>query len=496
MQNYDVIVVGAGISGIDAAHNLNTRCPGLSFALLERRTSFGGTWDLFKYPGVRSDSDMFTFGYDFRPWKSVKPFASGAEILEYLEETIQDCGLAQYILYGHHIVSAKWSSESARWKLLCENGARFQCRFLFCCAGYYDFDQGWEPEFPGAAVYKAAGGQIVHPQKWCEKDIRYKDKKVVIIGSGATAVTLLPAIAQDAARVTMLQRSPSYIIPLRNLDPIAVDGIEQGLSKEEIHRRVREHRVKMMTEQEALGQEMLSQQQKNAVFINYMRQALPKKYMSDDDFKKHFTPKYNIWEQRLCVAPDSNLFRAIRRKQAFVVTGHIKHFDERGVRLESGEHIEADLIVTATGLELHRNFPMATIQVTIDGKPYVAPENVMYKDCMLSNVPNFAFCRGYFKDSWTLKADLVCHFVCRVVWHMRSNGLQVVQPRLPAEGAGEEPPIDISSGYILRSLPNSPKYGSREPWLPLFSYANDKVLLEEASLADGVLEFGALRSRL
>lgn len=497
MEQIDVIVIGAGISGIDAAHNLKTRCPQLSFAVLERRATFGGTWDLFKYPGIRSDSDMFTFGYDFKPWTSEKPIAPAADIREYLEGAIVDEDLSNNIRFGHHVIRAEWSSQLARWQLLCENGKTLQCWFLYSCAGYYNYDQGWEPPFQGTERFECAGGRIVHPQKWTD-DIVYKDKSVVVIGSGATAVTLVPALADEASHVTMLQRSPTYILPAPNIDPIAAAGVKDGLSRAEIHQRVREHKAQAdqtFLNQGPLGQ--LTQEQKNAEFVRWMRLSLSEKYMSDQEFAKNFTPRYNIWEQRLCVSPDADFFRAIKKKKVSVVTDHIDHFDETGIVLKSGQRLNADMVVTATGLQLHDNAPMATMHVSVDGKAYVARDHHIYKDCMLTDVPNFAFCTGYFQASWTLKADLVCHFVCRLLLHLRERGLSSVQARLPAEGVGEAPPIpDSGPGYVRRNQQTRPKYGTAAPWVPLQSYLQDKELLENAPLVDDVLEFAANQPRL
>lgn len=505
VEYLDVIVVGAGISGIDAAYNLRTRCPDLSYVVLERRASFGGTWDLFKYPGFRSDSDMFTFGFDFRPWPSPKPIAPGADIKKYLNGVIEEEDLARNIRYEHHIVRADWSSERSRWQLECDNGSRFECCFLFSCTGYYEYDEAWEPPFEGSDSFLAAGGRIVHPQKWTS-DVVYEGKNVAVIGSGATAVTLIPSIAQHAKHVVMVQRSPTYIVALPNSDPVAEEALKAGLSHEEVHRRVREYKAQQMQSWTTSGEfAQMTQEQKNNMFINFMRMALPEKHMSEEEFRKHFAPKYNIWEQRLCVCPDGDFFRAIRRKKASIVTDHIKRFDERGIVLESGERVDADLIVTATGLQLHHNPPMATMQVTVDGVPYVGHEHHIYQDCMLSDVPNFAFIRGYFQASWTLKADIVCHWLCRLLQHMRLQNHVKVMPRLPAGGVGEPPEGVVSSSYVVRSAQVQPSYGSALPWFPLQNFPHDKKYLEEQPLEDGVLEFsgtaqvaaqGSLRSRL
>eukprot|EP00405_Crypthecodinium_cohnii_P010391 CAMPEP_0206441126 /NCGR_PEP_ID=MMETSP0324_2-20121206/13112_1 /ASSEMBLY_ACC=CAM_ASM_000836 /TAXON_ID=2866 /ORGANISM="Crypthecodinium cohnii, Strain Seligo" /LENGTH=525 /DNA_ID=CAMNT_0053908861 /DNA_START=68 /DNA_END=1645 /DNA_ORIENTATION=- len=491
-EHFDVIVLGAGISGIGAAWHLKYGSQS-SFVVLEKRESFGGTWDLFKYPGIRSDSDMYTFGYEHRPWESDKPIAERSEILSYLSKTIQDGGLEQHIRFDENVLSASWDSAEALWTLTNQRGKTYTCSFLFGCLGYYEHDEPHRPHFEGSDIFQKAGGHIVHPQQWSE-ELDVTNKRVAVIGSGATAVTIVPTLAKRGASVTMVQRSPTYIVPMPNSDPIAKAALEEGLTPAEMHQRVRESKAE---EQENLRKsgENLTDEERNKFFRRLMRKALPRKYMADDEFNKHFTPRYNVFQQRLCVAPDADFFVALRQKQASVVTGEIDCFDERGIVMKDGTKVDCDIIVTATGFTLHRNMPMGRMQVVVDGNLYKAPDHAMFKDCMLTDVPNFMFCKGYFYISWTMKVDLICKHLCRLLQYMQTNNIRTVTPREPAEGIGtpEEGSLTITSGFILRSLSLFTRYGRAAPWTPMVDYSVDKKVLLEDPLEHDCLEM-SLRS--
>lgn len=486
-ESVDIVVIGSGISGIGAAHHILTALPSLKCIVLERRATFGGTWDLFKYPGLRSDSDMFTFGFEHRPWTDTKPIAPAADILAYLNGIVTDEGLHRCIRYGEDVVTAKWRSETRRWHLTCANGKQYVVWFLYACAGYYDHERWHAPEFPGVKDFEDAGGIVIHPQAWPE-EFDYSDKRIAVIGSGATAITLVPALASKASLVTMIQRSPSYILPLRNVVDLALEMTQEGAPLDEIHRRVRSNRLEEI-------RDMLSnvatvpKETQNKFFIDVMRSVMPGKYMRDEEFRRHFTPTYNVWEQRVCVAPDGDFFRVIRRQKAKICTGVIHKFDSRGILMKSGDRVDADVIVSATGLELHENPPMASIRVSIDDKPYNSPDHFMYKSCMISDVPNFVFCKGYFQSSWTLKAETTSKFLCRLLIHMQKTGNEVVLPRIPADGLTASLPPNLKSGYFLRNQHRLLKCGMDHPWMHVESIDTDKELMLGAALEDGVLSF-------
>jgi monooxygenase len=470
----DVLIVGAGISGIDAAYHLQTSCPQSSYAILEARDTLGGTWDLFRYPGIRSDSDMYTLGFPFRPWQDGKAIADGDSILAYIRETAEAYGIDRHIRYRHKALRARW--HDGRWHVDVSAGgaaAQLSCRFLFLCAGYYDYDEGYTPELPGRERF---AGRIVHPQHW-PSDLDYRGKRVVVIGSGATAVTLVPAMATDAAHVTMLQRSPTYVMSRPARDPIA-DWLRARLSPERAYSLTRWKNVLLGT----LFYEYCRR------FPAHAKQLLVggvKKMVPDVDVATHFTPRYNPWDQRLCLVPDQDLFAALRAGTVSVVTDEIETFSQTGIALASGAHLDADIIVTATGLKL-RGFGGLTFEV--DGVPVELPKVMIYKGMMMSGVPNLAFAIGYTNASWTLKCDLTSRYVCRLINYMNERGYTECRPRRDPR-IGEVPLLDFSSGYVQRALPELPHQGDAVPWKLYQNYALDLFLLERTKLADGVMQF-------
>jgi monooxygenase len=481
-EHFDVIVIGAGLSGIGAAVHLTRKCPDKSFVILEAREAIGGTWDLFRYPGIRSDSDMYTLGYAFKPWLGERAIADGPSILSYVRDTAREHGLEAKIRFGHRAVRASWSSAEAVWTLEVERGAghepvRLTCNFLHVCAGYYRYESGYTPEFAGMERF---AGRVVHPQLW-SPDIDYAGKRVVVIGSGATAMTLVPALSGEAAHVTMLQRSPTYIVSLPARDSFAVLArriLPAGLA----YRLVRWKNVLlgMLFYFFARQYPALARRQ----MLRAVRPKLPPGY----DFGQHFEPRYAVWDQRVCLVPDDDLFQAIERGRVSVVTEHVDTFTERGIRLRSGEELEADLIVTATGLEL---LFLGGLELIVDGQPVEPNRTMNYKGAMLSDVPNLACTFGYTNASWTLKADLVADYVCRVLRHMDAIGARQCTPRRNDEALGEEPWIDFKSGYVQRSLSRFPKQGSKRPWRLYQNYALDALTLRYGAVDDGTLEFRA-----
>lgn len=475
VEHFDVLIVGAGLSGIDAAWHLQKECPGKSYAILEGREASGGTWDLFRYPGVRSDSDMYTLGYRFRPWKDAKAIADGPAILKYIREVASDHGIDRKIRYGHKVVAASWSTAEARWTVETEAGRRFTCNFLWMCSGYYSYDGGYLPDFPGKERFK---GRIVHPQNWTD-DIDWAGKRVVVIGSGATAVTLVPAMAHTAEHVTMLQRSPTYMVTRPGQDSIA-NKLRQRLPLKLAYWLTRWKNV-------LLGMyfyQMCKRQPDKVkrLLLGGVRQMLGPDY----DIETHFTPRYNPWDQRLCLVPDADFFRAIRRGKVAIVTDHIETFTESGIKLKSGTELPADLIVTATGLVL---VPLGGARLTVDGRPVEPNKTFIYKGMMYSDVPNLASVFGYTNASWTLKADLVCEYVCRLLNHMDRKGLRQCTPRNSDPTLQEEPWVNFSSGYIQRALPHQPKQGSRRPWKLYQNYALDLLSLRYGSVRDDAMVF-------
>lgn len=485
LEHVDVLIIGAGLSGIGAGYHLQEKCPGRSYAILEARDSIGGTWDLFRYPGIRSDSDMHTLGYSFRPWKEAKAIADGPSILNYVRQTAAENGIDRHIRFKHRAERAEWSSAEARWTVEArrtdtDEVVRLTCGFVFVCSGYYRYDEGYTPKFEGTERF---AGRIVHPQQWTE-DIGYAGKRVVVIGSGATAVTLVPAMAQTAGHVTMLQRSPSYIVSLPAEDPIA-GVLRRRLPPKPAYALVRWKNILLTSLSFQLSR-------RRPEFVKKLiRKSVAQQLPAGYDVDTHFNPRYNPWDQRLCLVPDGDLFAAIRRGSASVVTDQVDTFTERGLRLTSGAELEADLIVTATGLNL---LALGGMQLVVDGREIEVPETMGYKGMMLSGVPNLALTFGYTNASWTLKGDLTCEYVCRLLNHMDEHGYRRCAPHNRDPSVVAEPFVDFSSSYILRSIDQFPKQGSRAPWRLHQNYALDTLALRFGKLEDGVLEFSAAGS--
>jgi monooxygenase len=481
IEHIDVVIIGAGLSGIGAGYRLQTRCPRKRYVIFEARDQLGGTWDLFRFPGVRSDSDMFTLGYPFRPWKNAKAIADGPAILKYLRETAQEFGIDRHIRFQHRVHSASWSSEQAHWllEIKAPNGETLQCTcdFLYGCTGYYRYDAGYEPSFPCADRFH---GQVVHPQHWPE-DLDYAGKKVVVIGSGATAVTLVPAMARTAAHVTMLQRSPSYLLSLPARDPLA-GLLRRWLPASIVHRFVRWKNILV-----SLGIYQLSRRAP-ATARRLLREGAAKSLPQGYEVDKHFNPRYQPWDQRLCLVPDADFFKAVRKGRASVVTDQIETFTERGVRLQSGQELDADIIVTATGLQL---LALGSVRLAVDGAPVDPGQTFIYKGTMLSNVPNFAFCIGYTNASWTLRADLASTFVCRLLRHMDRHGYRTCMPVGNLASLRAKPLLQLTSGYVLRAAANLPKQATQKPWLIRQNYILDLFTMKLSRLEDGIIRFGA-----
>jgi len=477
-QHFDVLIVGAGLSGIGAAWHLQDRSPSRDYAIFEAREDLGGTWDLFRYPGIRSDSDMHTLGYRFKPWTAEQSITDGPSILEYVRETARENGIEEKIRYGHRVVAAEWSSERARWTVEAERGdgerVRVTCDFLWACSGYYRYDEGFTPRFEGEERF---AGPIVHPQHWPE-DLDYAGKRVVVIGSGATAVTLVPAMAKQAAHVTMLQRSPTYIASLPAVDRIAA-ALRRRLPERAAYVAVRWKNVLIQTLFYQLSR------RRPELVKRLIRKGVQRSLPPGFDVDRHFKPRYNPWDQRMCLVPDGDLFRALSDGSASVVTDTIESFTERGVELASGEELEADVIVTATGLNL---LFLGGMKLSVDGSPVDVPSTMAYKGMMLSGVPNMAFTVGYTNASWTLKADLTSEYVCRLLNHMAAHRYRRCVPEVDPS-VGEQPLLDFTSGYVLRSLDEFPKQGSKEPWKLRQNY-----LLDIGTIRRGAIEDGALKT--
>ncbi|GAA0732121.1 flavin-containing monooxygenase [Sphingomonas japonica] len=475
-EHFDVVIVGAGISGIGAGYHLKTRAPDRSYAIFEGRGAIGGTWDLFRYPGVRSDSDMFTLGYRFKPWTGAKSITDGASILEYLGEAARENGIDRHIRFRHRIVAADWSTLDATWTVTVEHeGRRSQvtCSFLYMCTGYYNYAKGYTPDFAGSDSF---AGTIVHPQFWPEA-LDYAGKRVVVIGSGATAVTLIPELAKSAVHVTMLQRSPSYVVALPSEDAMA-RVLRRILPARAAYHAIRWRNVgiglisfNFMRRKPAKAKQRL---------IGWVRDRLNPGY----DVATHFTPSYNPWDQRLCVVPDGDLFDAINAGRAAVVTDRIARFVPEGIALESGDTLAADIVVTATGLDLQL---MSDIPLTVDGARVDASQSINYKGMMFSDIPNLALSFGYTNASWTLKADLTAGYVARLLNTMRARGMRQVTPRVTGMIAAE-PFLDFSSGYVERGISRFPRQGDKAPWRVHQNYARDMMALRFGSI-DEDMEF-------
>ena len=479
-SHVDVLIVGAGISGIGAAYHLQDKCPDKTYLIVERRQNLGGTWDLFRYPGIRSDSDMYTFGYSFRPWTEPQVVASGDAILKYLRETTEAYGIDERIRYGLNVTRATWSSRDAQWTVHGRDegtgeDVRVTCNFLFMCAGYYDYDEGYTPDLEGTERF---GGRILHPQSWTD-DVVYEDQRVVVIGSGATAVTLIPELAKKAAHVTMLQRSPTYVVAKPSQDRVA-NWLRERLPGKYAYAITRWKNVLYMMfmywwcrRRPERAKELLVEQAQNALGDDY-------------DVETHFTPSYNPWDQRVCLDPDREFFRTIRSGRASVVTDEIDCFTENGIRTASGGELEADLIITATGLELKF---LGGLEVEVDGEPVDLSETFAYKGMMCSGIPNMALSLGYANASWTLKSDLTAGYVCRLLNHMDSHGYAYCCPRANDPSLEAESMLVLDAGYVQRGRHKFPKEASVAPWRLHQNYALDVIALRYASVQDDVMSF-------
>ena len=484
-EHIDVLIIGAGISGIGAAYYLQRDQPEKSYAILESRESIGGTWDLFRYPGIRSDSDLYTFGYEFKPWLNPKAIASADSILEYLRETASENRIDQKIRFQHKVLGAAWSSADAQWTVeveLLASGERqlITCNWLFSAAGYYRYDEGFTPHFDGVEQYQ---GQLVHPQHWPE-DLDYSGKRVLVIGSGATAVTLVPALTDKAAHVTMLQRTPSYVLNAPSEDPIA-RLFRKWFSPERAYAMTRRKNVLI-----SRGIWLLCQNYPNFSrrLIRYFnKKALPEGYPVD----VHFNPPYNPWEQRLCAVPDGDLFKTLAEGSASIVTDHIRTFTRTGVALKSGGELEADIIVTATGLNLQL---FGGVQMTVDGAPIDMARKVAFKGMMLDGIPNFAFAVGYTNSSWTLKVGLLCEHFCRLLAHMDQHGYSTCTAQLPSADMPTRPLLDFGAGYVQRAINSLPRQGPGAPWLMSMNYLEDVRLMRSGPVADSNLKFSGAPS--
>ena len=490
-EKVDVLIVGAGISGIAAAYYLGERCPHLSWTIVEGRATIGGTWDFFRYPGVRSDSDMYTLGYRFRPWRGEKAIADGSAILRYIHDSAREFGIEREIRFNHRVRRVSWSSDSAEWTVDIERPAhdeprQIRCNFLFMCSGYYCYDSGYTPEWLGMEDF---AGEIAHPQAWGARGARpqawrdeldYAGKKVIVIGSGATAVTMAPALAQRAGHVTVLQRSPSYVASIPARDPTAA-RLRKRLPFKLSAWLMRWLQILRQRYYYHLARS--KPQKARDMLLDGVRAALGPDY----DVKRHFSPRYNPWDERLCLVPDNDLFNAIKAGAVSMVTDHIERFVEEGILLKSGELLPADVIVTATGLRMKL---MDGVEIVVDGEPVELGDTVSYKGMMYSNIPNLASSFGYTNASWTLKAELICEYVCRLLNYMERRGYKHCVARLEADSTPiSEPMIDFTSGYVRRAQADLPKQGSGPPWKIYQNYLKDLLMMRFGRLNDGVMEF-------
>ena len=489
IEHVDVLVIGAGISGIGAGYHLQAESPDRTYLILEGRSDIGGTWDLFRYPGIRSDSDMHTLGYSFKPWVAEKAIADGPSIMAYLRETVAEYGIDRHIRFGHLVRTAEWSSDSATWTVTADladehGSAAYTCNYLFMCSGYYSYQGGHAPEFPGRDRFR---GPVIHPQEWPE-DLDYDAKRVVVIGSGATAVTLVPAMAERAGHVTMLQRSPTYMVSRPDVDAIA-NGLRKVLPDRWAYALTR---LKNTALQQFMYKRIRSHpDEARKKLLELVREELGPDY----DVDTHFTPTYDPWDQRLCLVPNSDMFDAIRNGSASIVTDHVATFTEDGIELESGDVLEADIIVTATGLEL---VTLGEVEFSVDGTPVDFSRTFTYKGFAYSDVPNLASSFGYVNASWTLRADLISEYVCRLLNHMSETGTDQCTPRLRRSDLdmATRPWLEnFSAGYIQRVMHRFPKQGDREPWINPQDYLRDRKMFRNDPVDDGVMQFTRARVR-
>ena len=484
LNHVDVLIIGAGLSGIGAASHLEREAPHKSYAILESRGAMGGTWDLFRYPGIRSDSDMHTLGYSFKPWKHERAIADGPAILDYIRETAREYDVEKHIRYNHRATKISWDSSRALWTVSIEkqgaSAGTISCNFIYSCTGYYRYDKGYTPDFPDIEQFK---GQVIHPQLWPE-DLDYADKNVVVIGSGATAITVVPEMAKTAKHVTMLQRSPTYVVSRPGRDAFAL-RMDRWLPSRLAYLVTRWKNVSM---QALIYQYSRRRPQKMKEFLL----ALTRRELSGKvDVDTHFNPKYNPWDQRLCLVPDSDLFRSLRRGTSSVVTDHIQRFTKTGIKLESGDLLKADIVVTATGLEL---LPMGGMEIEVDGKTMVLPDTLGYRGMMLSDIPNFVLAAGYTNASWTLKCDLTSEYVCRMLNHMDKKGFAYCVPRNRDPAMERVSFLDLASGYVDRSIDRFPKQGLKSPWKLYQNYLLDILSLRFGAMNDKELEYGKVKA--
>ncbi len=485
IEHVDVLIVGAGISGIGAAYRLRERCPSKTFAILEGRGAIGGTWDLFRFPGIRSDSDMFTLCYPFRPWTGSQMIVDGTSIREYVQATACESGIDQRIRFNRRVTRAEWSSSDARWTVDVERrdtgeADQMTCWFLLTCTGYYRYDEGYTPEFPGIERF---GGRVVHPQFWTD-DVDHAGKQVVVIGSGATAVTVVPALAERAAHVTMLQRSPSYVFPFPAADPL-VGVLGRVLPSRLTYPIVRWRNVKIQNLIWGLSRRW------PGLMRRLIRKLAERRLPPNYDIDTHFNPRYDPWDERLCIAADGDLFEAITAGRVSVITDQIDRFTESGISLVSGRELEADLVVTATGINLQ---PLGGIELSVDGHQVELPETLAYRGAMISDVPNLAFAFGYINQSWTLGADLTAQQVCRLLNYMDERGYDHCTPRKAPGVAALTPFLELSAGYVRRGVDLFPRQGSSDPWYRPLNYYHDRKSVMGAPVDDPALEFGRVNS--
>ncbi|MDX5299271.1 MAG: NAD(P)/FAD-dependent oxidoreductase [Gammaproteobacteria bacterium] len=485
MQHVDVLIVGAGVSGIGMACHLTRECPKKSFAILERREALGGTWDLFRYPGIRSDSDMYTFGYNFRPWTGGKVLADGPSIKRYVGDTAREYGVDKHIRFGVKVVSANWSSTEQRWIVHAvreASGEPVVCtaRFLVGCTGYYNYDAGYRPRFPGEQDFK---GQIIHPQHWPE-NLDYSGKRIVVIGSGATAITLVPTLAAKAAHVTMLQRSPTYLMPLPSVDLLTV-GLQKILPDRVAYRLTRARNI-------TIARTLFERSRRSPRAMRRLLLGIVRQQVGKDVDMRHFTPSYNPWDQRLCVVADGDLFKALKTGKASMATDQIDTFTADGIRLKSGETLKADIVITATGLDIQM---LGGLTATVDGQPVVVKDKVIYKNVLIEGVPNAGMIFGYTNISWTLKADIASEYLCRLLNYMDQHGHRVCVPRDTEHSATEDTILGaLDAGYIQRANDRLPRQGRQGPWKGSQNYLEDVQILRHDPIADGYLEFDGRRS--